>query len=191
MYKLTIRNLMKSVEEFSRISVQATFMEAMEMLRRSQEAFQAGKQKQRILLVEDQNGVILGKLSPMDLVRGLEPKYDKIDNIQEQILYGVPHIVQSMKDDFRLWHEPLADMCRKAKQITIESFLNKPDLNHTVSIDDELDKAFHLFVTTRHDSLYVMDGERIIGLLRFSDVYNAIREVATSCALEDTSPSPT
>ncbi|WP_045222332.1 CBS domain-containing protein [Desulfonatronum thioautotrophicum] len=185
MQEMTIRNLMRPTEDFPRIPIQATFSEAMEALRRAQEAFLEGRQKQRILLVEDPNGVVLGKLSPMDLVRGLEPRYDKIDSIQEQIQYGVPHLFQSMKDDFRLWHEPLADMCRKAREINIETFLNKPDPDHTVAIDDELDKAFHLFVTTRHDSLYVMDGERIIGLLRFSDVYKAICEVATSCALDD------
>lgn len=181
MQGMTIRDLMTPKDAFPRISSQATLNEAIQALRRAQEAFLSGKQKQRILLVEDQNGVVLGKLSPMDVVRGLEPRYDKIDSIQEHIRYGVPHIVQSMKDDFRLWHEPLTDLCRKAGKIKIETFLNKPDPNHSVSIDDELDKAFHLFVTTRHDSLYVMDGEIIIGLLRFSDVYTAICEVATAC----------
>ena len=183
MPEMTTRNLMKPVADFPRISVQATFAEAIEALRRSQEDYLAGKRKQRILLVEDQDGNVLGKLSPMDVVRGLEPRYDKIDSMQENILYGVPHIVKSMKDEFRLWHEPLTDLCRKAGDLRIESFLNKPDPDHSVAIDDQLDKAFHLFVTLRHDSLYVLEGERIIGLLRFSDVYAAICEVALACKI--------
>lgn len=180
----TIQNLMRPVDQFPRISDQAYFHEAIKALEEAQKNFQAGKAKQRILLVENQDGVIVGKISPMDVVRGLEPRYDKIDSLADDIRFGLPQIVQSMKDDYRLWQEPLANLCRKAGEIKVASMLNSPGPTQAVKISDSLDNAFHLFVTTHHDSLYVMDGGNIIGLLRFSDVYAAIRDVVKSCAME-------
>lgn len=179
----TIQNLMRPVDQFPRISDQAYFHEAIGALEEAQKNFQAGKAKQRILLVENQDGVIVGKLSPMDVVRGLEPRYDKIDSLADDIRFGLPQIVQSMKDDYRLWQEPLADLCRKAGEIKVASMLNSPGPTQAVKISDSMNNAFHLFATTRHDSLYVMDGDNIVGLLRFSDVYAAIREVVKSCAI--------
>jgi len=44
--------------------------------------------------------------------------------------------------------------------------------------------AFHLFVVGRHDSLFVKDGEKIVGLLRFSDVYG-IAETMRQCPMPE------
>lgn len=181
---MTVRRLMTPVEQFPRISDQALFMDVILALQKSQEAFLAGEGKQRILLVEDTNKNIVGKISPKDVVRGLEPKYDKIDSLGDAIRYGVPHIVQSMKDEYRLWQEPLADLCRKAGRITAGSLVNKPDPNHAVHIDERMDQAIHLFVATGHDALYVLEKDQIVGLLRFSDVYAAICDIATACHLD-------
>lgn len=35
----------------------------------------------------------------------------------------------------------------------------------------------------RHDSLFVKDGERIVGLIRFSDVYRKIAQTMRECPL--------
>jgi hypothetical protein len=178
---LTIQELMRPVEQFPRISDQANFHEAVLALEKAQEEFRAGKAPQRILLVEDKKGTIVGKLSPMDLVRGLEPKYDKIDSLGDDIRFGLPQVVRSMKEDYRLWQEPLGELCRKAGNIKVENMLNIPGKTQSVKLTERLDNAFHLFVTARHDSLYVMDGDDIVGLLRFSDVYAAICKVVKAC----------
>lgn len=180
---LSIRELMSPVDHFPRISDQAFFHEVIMALEKAQEEFRAGKAKQRMLLVEDSNGQILGKISPVDVVRGLEPQYDKIDSFKDDIRYGLPQIVESMKKDYMLWQEPLGDLCRKASEIKAEKIYNAPGPLQSVKLSDKMDAAFHLFVTTGHDSLYVMDGEKIIGLLRFSDVYRAISDTVKACGL--------
>lgn len=174
---------MRPVDQFPRISDQACFHEAIAALEEAQKNYRAGTARQRILLVENREGAVVGKLSPMDVVRGLEPKYDKIDSLADDIRFGLPQIVQSMKDDYRLWQEPLADLCRKAGAIKVASMFNSPGPTQAVKISDNMNSALHLFATTRHDSLYVMDGDAIAGLLRFSDVYAAIRDVVKSCAV--------
>ncbi|SDB40613.1 hypothetical protein SAMN05660653_01952 [Desulfonatronum thiosulfatophilum] len=179
---LTIKDLMRPVGEFPRISAQAYFYEVMQTLGEANEAYLSGKSPQRTLLVED-NGVIVGKISPKDVVRGLEPQYDKIDSFSDAIRYGVPHIVKSMKKDYMLWHEPLGDLCRKAGEIKAAKLYSKPGELQAVKITDNMDNAFHLFVTSGHDTLYVMDGDAIVGLLRFSDVYAAICKIVSECKI--------
>jgi multisubunit Na+/H+ antiporter MnhG subunit len=35
----------------------------------------------------------------------------------------------------------------------------------------------------RHDSLFVFEGDEIVGLLRFTDVYNKVSQTMKACGL--------
>jgi len=184
MEKMKVRELMRPVQEFPRISNQAAFMEAVEALEKAQLAFSSGKAAQRILLVYDETGKIVGKLSPMDLVQGLEPNYDRIDSLKSESRYRLgQNVLDRMKEEFRLWRTPLAELCTKAYSAKIENFIRMPSPDHMVNVDDKMDGAFHLFVVGRHDSLFVKEGEEIVGLIRFSDVYKKIAETMKACPM--------
>lgn len=82
MESMNINELMRPVEEFPRISNQASFMEAVEALERVDEEVRRGKAPERILLVYDESsGKIVGKLSPIDVVKALEPDYLDFEHI--------------------------------------------------------------------------------------------------------------
>jgi len=180
---MSIRELMSPVNDFPRISSEATFNDTLMALEKSQEEFKAGKSRQRILLVEDQRGTVLGKVSPMDLMKGLEASYEKIEKPETIYRWGLGYALETMKEEFRLWQKPLADLCRKAEELKVESFATKPTKGHKVDIDDTMDSAFHFFVMARHDSLFVMEKDKILGLLRFSDVYKKIAQEIKKCVL--------
>ena len=159
-------------------------MEAVDALERAQQAFKSGKASQRILLVYDEADRIVGKLSPMDVVQGLEPNYDRIDDLKSLSHYRLAKsTLESMKEQFRLWQRPLSELCTKAYKVKIENFIKMPSPDHMVKADDKMDNAFHLFVVGRHDSLFVKDGEKIVGLLRFSDVYGKIAQTMRECPI--------
>jgi hypothetical protein len=184
MEKMKISELMRPIDEFPRISSQATFMEGVAALENADREFKLGNAPERILLVHDMKGKIIGKLSPMDIVQGLEPKYDDIDDLKSNQYY---HLIQSslqaMKEQFRLWQRPLEKLCEKAHSIKIHNFIKMPTPDHMVMIDDNVDAAFHLFVVSRHGSLFVKDKQNIVGLILFSDVYKKIRETMRNCPL--------
>ena len=57
-------------------------------------------------------------------------------------------------------------------------------LNRDRDLEESLNNAFHIFVMFRHDSLFVMDGNKLVGMLRFSDVYREIgRRIKETCRL--------
>lgn len=46
-----------------------------------------------------------------------------------------------------------------------------------------LARCFHLFVMHRHDALFVLEDEGIIGMLRFSDVFRKASQTMKGCPL--------
>jgi len=182
MENMKVQDLMVPVDRFPKISDGAAFYEALAALESAQEKFLSGKSEQRILLVENAEGKVIGKISPIDLIRGLETNYSRV-NIGETIKrFGFNYIWESMKKDYNLWEYPFKDLCRKAGDVKIKNFIKPPSEGQTVSADDTLAKCFHLFVMNRHDTLFVLKGDKIIGLLRFSDVFRRVSQTMKECA---------
>jgi hypothetical protein len=180
---MKVRDLMVGKDRFPKISIHTTFYDALVALETAQEKFLTGKAEQRILLVEDKDGKIISKISPIDLMRGLETQYNQI-NIGEIIRRsGLTYIWKAMQKDFRLWEDPFKDLCRKAIEFKIDDFIKPPGEGQTVGTDDALAKCFHFFVMNRHDSLFVVEDDDIIGLLRFSDVYKKVSQTMKACTI--------
>jgi hypothetical protein len=184
MEKMKVSDLMRPIDEFPRISIHATFAETVDALEEADKQFLAGRAPQRILLVYDEAGKVVGKMSPIDVAQGLEPNYESFDALKTMPRYHTPaSTIEFMKDSLRFWQKPLAELCSKATDVKIDNFIKTPTPDHIVKADDRMDTAFHLFVIGRHDSLFVKDGEVIIGLLRFSDVYRKIVQTMRECHL--------
>lgn len=181
---LKISELMSPVDHFPRISGQANFYEALMALETAQKTCRDGKCKECVVLIEDQDGNVTGKISPVDAIRGLEPKYDKIESLREDIRFGLPQVFETMKDDYRLWQDPLSDLCRKAVNIKVETMACFPGEVESVKITDSMDIALHLFATTRHHYLFVLENDQIVGLLLLTDVYTAICKIVKACEIK-------
>ena len=184
MEEMRARELMRPLAEFPSISSTATFMEAVEKLEKADLEFKAGKAPQRILLVYDAQDKVVGKISPMDVVQGLEPDYRGID-IPKSTSYSqlLQSVQESTKKELRLWKNPLKELCKKSYTVKIQEFIKMPTPDHMVRIDDKMEEVLHLFVIERHDSLFVQEGRDIAGLILFADVYHKIRETMKSCPL--------
>lgn len=184
MENMKIREFMVPIDEFPKISNNASFYEALMALEDAQKKYLEQKNRQRILLVEDENGKVVGKISPIDMIRGLEPKFTQVEVDENLVRFGVGYALKSMQEEARLWQTPFGDLCRKAKDVQIKDFINASPEKQAVNVDDRLVKAFNWFVMGRYDSLFVYEGDEIVGLLRFSDVYNKINETMKECGLD-------
>jgi len=185
MEKMNVRELMVPTDRFPKISCEAPFYDALLTLEETQKKYLAGESDQRILLVEDEDGKVVGKISPIDLIRGLEPNYEKIEVGQDLARFGLGYTLTSMRQQYRLWQTPFSDLCRKARDVKIKDFIHKASVEErAVQADDSLAKAFDWFVMGRHDSLFVFEGKKLVGLLRFSDVYKKVSNTMKECGLK-------
>ncbi len=170
-----VRDFMVPVKKFPMIPDSATFAGAILALEKAQEDFLAGRRETKILLVYDQDKKVVGKLSPIDVVRGLEPNYEKlIDESTHSYVRNFDYVIKAMREKAILWSKPLDDLCAKAKDVRVKDFLRRPSASQIVQADDTLNLAFHHFVIAKHDSLFVLEQQKLVGMLRFSDVYKEI-----------------
>lgn len=178
----TIRELMRPVDEFPTISEHSFFFDIIMALEKTHGDNQADPSRPTALLVEDMGRNIIGIISPMDVVRALEPQYDKINSFKDDIRFGLPQVVESMKRDYFLWQEPFSDLCGKAWKIKAGDICGKPSSTQSMGINERMENAFHLFVTTRHEYIFVIENERVVGLLRFFDIYQFVCQKISLCA---------
>jgi hypothetical protein len=173
MEPMTVEKLMIPAERFPRISEEETFGTVVRTLNQCHEDYKSGKSEQCILLVHDEKGRVVGKISPMDVLRGLEPQYSKMGEAVGAHTLGASydHMMRSLFDQATLWTRPLTELCSKARDVKIKDFIRRPTAAQTVDIKDSLDQAVHRFVMGRHDSLFVTDGAQLRGMLLFSNLY--------------------
>jgi len=185
MDKMKVCELMVTTDRFPKISDNASLFDALFALEKAQEAFLSGKAEQRVLLVENEKNQVIGKISPIDLFKGLEKNYNKV-NVEETLdKFGLKYIWTAMRKDYNLWESPFKDLCRKAGDVHVKDFVNIPGEGQTVDVEDSLSKCFHLFVVNRHDTLFVLEKDQFVGLLRFSDVYRQVSRTMKECTFDE------
>lgn len=183
MEKMKVRDLMVPTDQFPKIADTASLYDALSALETAQEAFLSGKSAQRILLVENEKKQIIGKVSPIDLFKGLEKKYNQVNVENTLEKFGLKYIWSGMRKEYNLWESPFKDLCRKAGDVHVKDFVKIPNEGQTVDAKDSLSKCFHLFVVNRHDTLFVMEKNQFISMLRFSDVYEAVAQAMKECTI--------
>jgi CBS domain containing-hemolysin-like protein len=181
MEKMKVKDLMVPVDQFPKIADTASLYDALFALEKAQEAFLSGKSTQRIMLVENEKKQIIGKISPIDLFKGLEKKYNQVNVEKTLEKFGLKYIWSGMRKEYDLWESPFKDLCHKAGDIHVKDFVKIPNEGQTVNANDTLSKCFHLFVINRHDTLFVMEKNEFIGMLRFSDVYKEVAQTMKEC----------
>ncbi|MDI6746435.1 MAG: CBS domain-containing protein [Rhodocyclaceae bacterium] len=172
-----VEDLMVPVGKFPVISQESTLREAILALDKVEQEFLSGQREQRILLVFDEQEGILGKLTPKDVIRGLEPNYGKlmaVHAVSFQNDYKYVMQSQSLLELQDMTTTSWDNLCAKSKETRIKDFLVKPPLTQLVQVGDSLNKALHRFILGKHHTLFVTEGKKLVGLVRFTDVYREI-----------------
>jgi len=182
MEKMTVKDLMVPLSRYATVSEEATLGEAVEALKIAQTEFDQTRDKHRAILVSDKNNRIVGKLSQLDVIRSLEPKYLKFDNRKELSRFGfTKDYMDAMLREHRLWENSLDDICGKAAKLIVKNLMYSPTEGEYVKEDASLEEAIHQLIMGRHQSLLVTTGTEIVGILRLTDVFREIANRISSC----------
>lgn len=179
-----VRDVMVHLSEYAVVSEEATLHDAVLALEKAQNEFEKNKYAHRAILVSDSHGNITGKLSQLDVVMGLEPKYKKIGEMKSISNIGFSkEFINSLIDQFKLWDAPLDHICRKASQIIVKDIMYTPMEGEYVNETATMEQAIHQLVMGKHQSLLATRGEKIVGILRLVDVFKEISEEIKTCGL--------
>ncbi len=183
MESLKVKDLMVPLSEYATVSENASLHEAVLSLEKTLEEYKKAPDRHRAILVLDKKNKVIGKLSQLDVLRALEPKYDQIGDAKPLANFGLSRFgfsskfLKSMMDQFKLWDEPLTVICKRAGKQNVKKFMYTPTEGEYVDENADINAAIHQLVMGHHQSLLVTRGgeKEIIGILRLTDVFRHIR----------------
>jgi len=184
MKTIAIKDLMVPLEEYATVSEEATLFEAVSALEKAQEIFVNDKYPylHRAILVYDKDNQIIGKISQLDVLRALEPKYDDLGDVGRMSHTGFsPEFLKTMLKQGGLWERPLRDICTKAGSFKVKTFMYTPTEGEYIGENATLDEAIHLLVMGHHQSLLVTRDKEIIGILKLTDVFSEVFHIMKTC----------
>jgi len=176
MKTVSIKELLVPLNEYATVSDDATLADAIQALDYAQETFCQNKYRHRAILVLDKNQQPIGKISQIDALRALEPKYKEIQNQDTRgaFRHFSRMFLNSMIEFNRLFEGSLEDLREKTANIHVHDFMQTLSADECVNADATLDKAVHLLIMSHQQSLLVKRDEKIVGILRLTDVFSAV-----------------
>ena len=187
MKTFTVDDLMVPLSEYATVSDDATLFDAILALEKAQEDFDQSRYRHRAILVFDKNNKIVGKISQVDALKALEPKYAELLPETRGRQMGFSNkFVQGMLDQFSLWASPMDDICERSMDRKVVDFMHSPSEGEFVRHDVSFDAALHQLIVGHHQSLLVKDaGGEIIGVLRLTDCFAAVFHRLKECKQTD------
>jgi CBS domain containing-hemolysin-like protein len=158
-----VKDLMVPLSAYATVPEDATLSDAVAALEESQANFNP----HRAILVYNKNNDIVGKISMLSVLRGLEPKYD--DMLSDKSLMHVGftrHFQKIMIEQLELWESPLEHLCEKAARVKVKAFMHKPHEAEFIEVDATLDEAIHQLVIGCHQSLLVTEDKKVVWPVR-------------------------
>jgi CBS domain-containing protein len=186
MKTINVKDLMVPLDEYATVSQEATLFEAVVALEKAQETLDRTQFKylHRAILVYDKNKNIVGKISQLDVLRALEPKYGEMGDQQSISRFGFSQkFLQSLREQFSLLDRPFDEACKKAAQEKVKTFMHVPSEGEYVAEDATLDVAIHRLVMGHHQSLLVTRDKNIVGIIKLTDVFAEIFQTMKGCEL--------
>jgi CBS domain containing-hemolysin-like protein len=182
---LSVKDLMVPRDQYASIAADSTLAEAALVLREAQKLEQSidpGRHRDRAILVLGQDGAVIGKLSMLNILRGLLPRYARVEGSRASSMAATRVgsarlMIDSQEKDAGLWNKPLSNLIAKASKVKVRELLRRIADGETVDMAASLDTALHQMVMGRFQSLLVTSDGEIVGILRLTDVYEAISKL--------------
>jgi CBS domain-containing protein len=175
---------MVPLSEYATVTIGATLFEAVLALEKAQLDFDQTKYRHRAVLVLDKGGEVVGKISQHTALRALEPQYLKMAKSSSAASYGFSvSFLKDLQQQYSLLDGALENICKKAGQTKVEDFMSKISEGEFIEYDASLDRAIHLLVMGRLQSLMVQKKGKVIGVLRLTDVFASVFHVMKKCSI--------
>ncbi len=167
MQKITVKELMTPIDQYTTISEEASLKDAFMALEgalRGEQQADSSHPRDFAVLVLDKNRQVTGRLVVWDVLKGLETQtVARVDSM-------------AMIEGYSTWGQPLANLATKARYIKVRNLVKALDKREYISEDANLDEAIRKLVSNRFLSLIVTRKGKTIGVLRVVDVFSKVCE---------------
>ena len=175
-----VKDLMVPLEDCATVGQEMTICQAILALERSRDnqiAFGAASMYRALLVLDDESRVV-GKLGQTDIVLNLDPRYQSHGSSQaiaHTATAGLsPALLKSLVQWDSLWNESFKDRCRKLLNLKVKDCMCGATSEECVLESDPVQVAIHKLTIGCHQSLLVAGNDRVVGILRLSDIFEQI-----------------
>ena len=178
MKTITVKELMVPLEEYATVSREATLREAILALEKAQMALDPSRHKHRAILVLDESGKVVSKITMKNILLALEPNYGKVEGVGVLERSGFsPDLIKDMLANNALWAEPLQFFGERAARLKVSDFIQAPSEGEYIDQNATLGEATHQLIVQPYLSLLVTNDDEVVGILRLSDVFTKICDI--------------
>ncbi|WP_299977316.1 CBS domain-containing protein [Desulfobacula sp.] len=178
---IKVKEIMVPLLEYATVNEEDTLETAVRTLLASHQTADQSKYKHRAVLVFDKDGDISGKVSSLDILRALEPKYSQFGSSDHLSKMGLSRFglsddfLHSLVENYNLWDESCESLVKKAKNRKVKDIMYSPQEGEYVNEDLSIPEAIHQFILGHHQSLIVLNKQnKVIGILRLTDIFMLI-----------------
>ena len=171
-----VKDFMVPISEYATVVVGTSLIDAVKALEKAQETYTTSKYQHRAIIVLDKEGRIVGKISQLRALKAIEPDFQANTDIEQlKGFHFSDQYISQLRDLYRYRGKVMSkDSLRAASVKKVEEFMQTPSPGEYVAEDCSLDTAIHRLVAGTHLSLLVTRDEKIVGILRISDVFAAV-----------------
>jgi CBS domain-containing protein len=175
MKTITVKELMVPLQAYATVAKEATLREAVLALEKAQMTLDPSQHKHRAILVLDESGKVVSKITMKNILVALEPNYGKVEGMDVLERSGFsPDLIKDMLEDRVLWAEPAQFFCERAAKLKVSDFIQAPLEGEYIGEDATLGEAVHQLIVYPYHSLLVTSSKEVVGILRLSDVFTKI-----------------
>jgi CBS domain-containing protein len=162
-YHKTAKDLMIPLEDYPHIPYWFTLRQAMAIVREAAIKFE-GRFEPRAVLVFDEKYQLMGILTLRDIITGLEPKF-----LQETMLIKMDPSLTVLMGDF------CGPKMKEQSQRPVSEVMSP--IKVTVNAEDPITKPLYLMIKENAGLIPVMQGGKVAGMLRLSDLFGEISKM--------------
>ena len=162
-YHKTAKDLMIPLEDYPHIPYWFTLRQAMAIVREAAIKFE-GQFEPRAVLVFDEKYQLMGILTLRDIITGLEPKF-----LQETMLIKMDPSLTVLMGDF------CGPKMKEQSQRPVSEVMSP--IKVTVNAEDPITKPLYLMIKENIGLIPVMQGGKVAGMLRLSDLFGEISKM--------------
>mgnify|MGYP006285857357 CR=1 FL=1 len=177
-----IKEMMITLSDYATVPDSENLAGAIRSLKQSN----ADKQlhhKHRAVLVCDADQHVIGKVGIREILKALEPKYRQFAGTEQAGSVSLSHFgfnqefLSSLVDKYSLWHESMDTLVAKAAKTPVKDIMYTPSRGEYVNIDAPISEAVHQFIIGCHQSLLVVEKNRVVGILRLADLFDMVCDI--------------
>jgi CBS domain containing-hemolysin-like protein len=175
-----VKDLMTPEKEFERINETLSVAESVLALKGAIKKYVERNYMYDCVLVENDKKVVTGKISAVDIIKALEPKYSRTGDSDVFSKKGVPHFglspdyVKTIVSRYNLWDESLEDMIKHSSSLKASDIMYSHSEGGHVYEHSSIADAIHQMAMNHHTSVLVEKDGLITGVIRLLDIFKEV-----------------